>query len=476
MSPLRLLLPAIAVLLAAAPVQARHQGSMWGAVSVMAAERFSPAAIRLADGRAFVVGGTTRYEFEPGRFRWEPQRSAEIYDPASAGWTRVADAPVAFGESAEAVRLPGGRVFVYEGSRYAYIYDPSGDAWQVVGPTVGLQWGVAITLLKDDRVMLIGGNLTGAPAAEVFDPATNSFTAVAAPPASRSGDAVTLLSGEVLYVGCITPEAAAPTADLYNPTANAWQPTVMEKSRCEPSVTRLADGSVLVAAGLSDDVTRTAELYDPGRRRWSTVAPMRLPRSKAAAVALPDGSAVLVGGYGSPSTAERFFPQTRTWLEVDGLRPTRRDPSGVLLDSGQALIIGGQDYGSPGNTAVIFESLKYRLGTLIVEQFATKRRHTARFVDAGTGAPVVGATLRFNANGLELCDATTGADGWASCPPDARAAAGVAFYEVAAVDVEGYRDLRCMTGREDPYDPDEERGPLDGFTKQGRCTARAAYE
>jgi hypothetical protein len=76
---------------------------------------------------------------------------------------------------------------------------------------------------------------------------------------------------------------------------------VAGRSRSEPLVARLADGRVLVAGGIDGATvgpSAEADLYDPATNTWTTLPPMPEPRAGGAAVALPDGSVLLVGGDG----------------------------------------------------------------------------------------------------------------------------------------------------------------------------------
>jgi N-acetylneuraminic acid mutarotase len=93
--------------------------------------------------------------------------------------------------------------------------------------------------------------------------------------------------------------------------------------RVNAMVARLPDGRVLVAGGdlfvqSGPDVSRSAALYNPGTNRWSVLPPLPGPRAGGAAVALQDGSVLLVGGYSD---------QTSAWAacnEPQGLASTLR--------------------------------------------------------------------------------------------------------------------------------------------------------
>src|SRR4051812_26469882 len=74
---------------------------VWQQTGPTIAHRHSPAAARLADGRALFVGG-----FDAG---------AEVYNPATNGWTAVAP-PARERHNAAAITLRDGRVLVFGGA------------------------------------------------------------------------------------------------------------------------------------------------------------------------------------------------------------------------------------------------------------------------------------------------------------------------------------------------------------------------
>jgi hypothetical protein len=81
-------------------------------------------------------------------------------------------------------------------------------------------------------------------------------------------------------------------------------------NRADAMVARLPDGRVLVAGGgvsVNYGLTPTAvaELYDPAANTWSPLPPMPAGIAGGAAVALPDGSVLVVGGYAYAADGER---------------------------------------------------------------------------------------------------------------------------------------------------------------------------
>ncbi len=175
------------------------------ATGSMTTARESHTATLLRDGRVLITGG-----HKDRRANITIYTSTEIYNPASGTFTAAGNLTVKRHKH-DATRLADGRVLIVGGSderdwdgeyRNAEIYNPANGSFTAVknnmnAPRFKLQ-GTTI-LLKNGKVLIAGG----ANRAEVFDPATNSFS-------TASGDmgterlfatATLLNNGQVLITG-----------------------------------------------------------------------------------------------------------------------------------------------------------------------------------------------------------------------------------------------------------------------------------
>lgn len=109
------------------------------------------------------------------------------------------------------------------------------------------------------------GNLASA---ELFDPATGSWTMTGSLPAPRSEHTATLLpNGRVLIAGGTDGTNQLSSALLYDPANGTWATTAsLSFARTEHGAALLPDGKVLVMAGNGTNslTTPSAELYDSG--------------------------------------------------------------------------------------------------------------------------------------------------------------------------------------------------------------------
>ena len=218
----------------------------------------------LADGRVLLTGGGL-----PGI------SETEIYNPVSRAWTQAS--PMRTERRLHTVTLlRDGRVLIAGGfvccivegqtasetaTAAAELFDPAAGNFT---PTGSMSVGRALhqaTLLPDGRVLVSGGfsdrTSPGAPGpehAEIYDPATGTFTAAGDLQASRSlHTAILLTDGRVLAVGGVASpgdRSAVTLTELYDPFSNAWSPgPTLQAAFPGATATLLGSGKVLIFGG-----------------------------------------------------------------------------------------------------------------------------------------------------------------------------------------------------------------------------------
>ncbi len=227
----------------------------------------------------------------------------------------VASAPAALAQSAgtftaiggmttarsnhTATLLLDGRVLFAGGDNYssvnasqsrlatAELYDPATGTFTATGNmTVGRSWHTA-TLLPDGRVLMLGGDSdipedpTQPPmisTAELYDPAAQSFTATGSMVVGRAGFNATLLNnGKVLITGGVARyrdfDCIVGGAELYDPSTGAFTPTGPYAGRLSGLVGSL-EGFTSTATLLADGTVLfgtepSSQVYDPGTGSFS---------------------------------------------------------------------------------------------------------------------------------------------------------------------------------------------------------------
>ncbi|MHB1837756.1 MAG: kelch repeat-containing protein [Solirubrobacteraceae bacterium] len=228
--------------------------------------------------------------------------------------------------------------------------------------------GIAVTL-PDGKVLVAGGyNQNGGlnilASAELFDPATNTFTALSASmdTGRLAAAAAVLDDGEVLIAGGRGPGGALDTADLYDPATGSFTllaNTMQTATYAAPAVT-LKNGDVLIGGGVgAANSISTAELFDPTTETF-TALPLPSPRAGGIAVALPNGDAMIIGGKGSTgalTTSLLFDPTTDkfTTLSTQLSAPLPPGAAAATLPDGQILLAGGGPTASVQSAAELLD-------------------------------------------------------------------------------------------------------------------------
>jgi hypothetical protein len=319
----------------------------------MLAARAQATATLLPDGQVLIAGGNN----SKGDLA-----SAELYNPATHGWSFTGIMPTTRNTSA-AVLLPDGRVLVAGGydsvgiCGSAMLYDPATGKWSAAGSMSTAHYGHTMTLLATGKVLVAGGengkggsakNSPSVKTAELFDPATRKWIVTGPMIEPRSGHTSTLLpDGRVLVTGGYTDggigEKILSDAELYNPVTGKWTKTgSMHVTRCFHTATLLPDGKVLVAGGFGEtNSADTAELFNPNTGKWTVTGPMNAEHSQHTATLLPGGRVLVVGG---DPRVEIYYPASGTWTVAGKLDIpffAFAYHTATLLRNGEVLIAGG---------------------------------------------------------------------------------------------------------------------------------------
>jgi len=342
----------------------RSTGSMFGLVDVeggtSGAREFHTATL-LQDGKVLVVGGLT-YVFSPRSGpRYTEVDSTELYDPV-AGHFSARSGPGCYCHTA--TLLASGMVLIAGGygdtsvGTSAEIYDPaSGSLTPTVGTMAIARACHTATLLTDGKVLIAGGFDN---TAELFDPATETFSSTGPMAITRQHHTATLLqSGKVLVTG-----GSGNTAELYDPTTGTFSSTgPMAGARSWHTATLLGDGRVLITGGTDghSDLA-SAELYNPATGTFSsTTGSMAAARQQHTATLLNDGTVLVVGGYSASSLVERsaevFDPTTQSFSGTGSLVTPRAAHTATLLNDGTVLVTGGTDNGAGSNLRFIISGI-----------------------------------------------------------------------------------------------------------------------
>jgi hypothetical protein len=273
----------------------------------MVTAQIGSTATLLSNGKVLIAGGVTSWCCQPATIA-----NPEVYDPATGTFTLTG-----------AFQSPGDGIYV------------------IGGPNVS----AAIRLL-DGRVLF-----AGEPDSELYDPVSNSFSLTGTmttpcffggSPLYIAGRTATLLAnGKVLVTGGEQEDCGRfANAELYDLATETFTATAtMTRVRDNHRATLLANGTALITGGESEDcdssgctfsgTEASSEIYDPFIGTFAAAGNMTARRAGHTSTMLNDGTVLITGGYcytgiggycGTFASAEIYTPRARhiTQNDFDG--------------------------------------------------------------------------------------------------------------------------------------------------------------
>jgi hypothetical protein len=332
----------------------------------------------LADGRLLVAGG-----FEANVTL---HSTAEIFDPTLNASTATVNMSLPRADHT-ATLLPGGKVLI------------TGGIIKLPGP------GSLPDCPTGPQATCVTST------AEVFDPQTMTFSPTAQPMSNKRANhtAVRLTDGRVLIVGGHgdDQEMLPPSAEIYDPATNTFTPTSPPQfARTLHTASLLPSGNVLIAGGFSQEQFKvpvgemtSAEIFDltTDPPTFRAAGSMLVPRGSHTATPLTNGTVLIAGGSAVSAIGEIFDPETETFHATDGaMSSTRLFHAAVMLPSGKVLVSGGAPTAideEPRADAEVYDPASEAF-TLIEAPVDTEKRwdHEAVLLQDGSVALVAGST------------------------------------------------------------------------------------
>ncbi|HVZ70875.1 MAG TPA: hypothetical protein VHJ20_00755 [Polyangia bacterium] len=318
------------------------------------------APLVLDDGRVLLVGGL-------GMGATSVLKSAELYDPAAGTFTATGDMTVArtyFG----AAKLSKNRALVVGGINdggaalaTAEVYDAATGTFTATKMPMNVaRVFPAATTLADGRVLIAGGMMqiqsyslgvvtyVGALAdAELYDPATDTFTKTGNLVESRAFAQMVAVAGDALVLCGEVQGTARTTIERYDVTTGLFTATTMPAgiTGCLAGLNvPLADGQLLLTT-----TPNHAWLFDMAAKTFQIAADHPAATPGGTAALLPGGQDVLFlgnfsAGMGVGKRAYRFHEPSRTFEFIEGeMSVERTNAMGVALPNGDVLVAGGNN-------------------------------------------------------------------------------------------------------------------------------------
>jgi hypothetical protein len=327
-------------------------------------------ATPLQNGMILIAGGVNANGATTAAELYNPNTGAQSFSPTGS-------LNVARSCGSTATLLNDGTVLIAGGSgnTTAEIYIPSSGTFSLntppsplypqnpngikIGPMTAVRMNATATLLPDGTVLIAGGDIgdwAGLTSAEIYNPATGTFTATGSMSTRRTTQTATLLpGGTVLIAGGqdnYSGQVALNTAEIYTPSSRTFALVGnLTTTRCQHTATLLTDGTVLLAGGQNTSGTflSSAEIYTPTTATFAATGSMSSPRLDHTATPIADGTVLVAGGYPSSSTfypvntAEIYTPSSRRFTVTGNMTVPRAYHSATMVYNGDILIVGGED-------------------------------------------------------------------------------------------------------------------------------------
>jgi N-acetylneuraminic acid mutarotase len=206
------------------------------------------------------------------------------------------------------------------------------------------------TATINGKIYVLGGGDTQAPAipapatgsVQVYDPATDSWSAAAPMPVAAYDHAAAVAGGKIYVAGGKSDLAPGlKTLQEYDPATDSWVVKADMPVELSGNAATGAAGLLFVFGGSSGGFdTANALEYDPSIDRWTSRAPLLQPLRNAAAVTV-GGMPLVLGGYGSTSVADagyfrlvqQYDPSANAWMQRTDMDLPRSDFGAALIDA-----------------------------------------------------------------------------------------------------------------------------------------------
>ncbi len=371
----------------------------------------------MAEGHAPIEGPPLQH---PGARRWSPRAGALgalliVLVPLAmliAGWasrgvsdlpipqTRPGRLPLARWETKAPLVTPrddfglatvAGRIWVMGGTNgeggnrldCVEVYDPATNAW-TAGPALSAGRSSFRAVALGTTIYAFGGASSAQPGldvAEALDTTTKQWRRLAPAPQPLSGHAVAELGGTIYVIGGYSGGNGVGNVYAYEPATNAWrQVASLSAARYNLNAVVLNGKIYALGGSLNNAPSGVVEVYDPATDSWADGTAMPVPMSNFGATA--HEGRIYAMAY---KIQQVFDPRANRWIAADAM-PTSRQGQGVAALADTVYAIGGSNEALSHNVD--------RVEAYVIGEEDEPDNFQARGVDRGGSIAVVaGGTL-----------------------------------------------------------------------------------
>jgi N-acetylneuraminic acid mutarotase len=322
---------------------------------------------------------------------WNPAARAQARDqqgpaPAPGRWGRLAPLPktseeFSFGDVNGKIYLFGGLPSATHGPLgLVQEYDTATNTW-TEKKNMPLATHHAAVAAFNGKLYVFGGQAVvqpgGSPQMPIansweYDPANDSWKALAPLPSPRTASSAVAVGGKIYVIGGASvhpgqkvvplgpkvPHRALGLNDAYDPETNTWEARAPMPTARNHAAIGAVDGKIYVIGGMIGSLyvtrgsnTNVVEIYDPATNKWG-VAGMRMPTPRSGAGwATHDGKIYVAGGQiydhdviAAIRAVEAYDPATNSWSILPTML-TARHGVNVAAIGNRLYVIGGHVQG-----------------------------------------------------------------------------------------------------------------------------------
>ncbi len=247
--------------------------------------------------------------------------------PDAAPWTNIADYPETTMDAGGA--LVDGKLYSFGGfdgfanTRRAFVYDPVRMSWSPIRqlPVLGLE-NPAVAAI-DGKIYITGGwNVDGSNSDRTwrYDPATDSYTELAAQPLGLAASGRVVLDDALYTVGGCRSTCTFTQVQKYDPATDSWTqvadyPEPIAHVACGP-----IGEAIYCAGGISTTGTRNSYVYEPDADSWTPIASLPIDLWGMGYTAAGDrllvSGGVTQSGNAVTNRSLAYSPVTNSWTEL----------------------------------------------------------------------------------------------------------------------------------------------------------------
>jgi uncharacterized repeat protein (TIGR03803 family) len=225
----------------------------------------------------------------------------QIYNPEKNTWTSGAADPNPRAFAAYAV--VNKKLYMFGGSNgsallsVAEAYDPATNTWSTLAPVPYVSETASAVADKDVIYVIGGQDYSGyLTTVESYNTTTNTWTAEAPLPDAQGWAAVGLLGTTVVAADGSNGSINLGVNQAYNVTNNTWSELTPDPTPRVPGCYGVINGKLYVAGGLTQTMITLNEDYNPGTKKWVTLAPIPQGPGIAAGSVVAGGNLYCFGG------------------------------------------------------------------------------------------------------------------------------------------------------------------------------------